>query len=102
MKDTALIAELNWFGTKSRRIELGHKFRRKELLHMPINKATTNKAKLVKQYERNCPGKFRAYVENILGYKCCEDWDYDILADEFGYSYIMYWDNELKKLVATN
>lgn len=55
-----------------------------------MNKATTEKAKNVKRYQKNCPQTLRAYVQSF-GYSV-DDWTFDELAEEWGLGYIMYWE----------
>ena len=57
-----------------------------------------NKTAAVKAYQKNCPVKLKGYVVNILGYKCCESWSFEELADEFGLGYMMHMDKELQKI----
>ncbi len=46
---------------------------------------------LVRLYEANNPGlSLKKYVIEVLGYKCCENWDRDELVDEFGYGYCIF------------
>jgi hypothetical protein len=54
----------------------------------------------VKSYQKNCPQKLRDYVVKTLGYKRCNDWPFEMLADEFGYGYIRYWNMELEKVLS--
>lgn len=64
---------------------------------MENNNATTEKTICIRDYEKNCPQKFRAFVEKTLGYKDTSEWSYDDLADEFGYSYMRYWTDILRR-----
>jgi hypothetical protein len=66
------------------------------------NEKLTQKAKVVKAYEKFCPQKLVGYVTQVVGYKTCEDWNYNDLADEFGFGYMMYWDEKLQKLRNSN
>jgi len=58
----------------------------------------SNKVAVVKSYEKSAPMKLKAYVVNICGYKSCESWSLEELADEFGIGYMMYMEEERQKL----
>lgn len=58
----------------------------------------SQKARAVKNYERNCPQSLKAYVTKTLKYESCADWDYESLADEFGFGFMIHWNDELEKL----
>jgi hypothetical protein len=65
------------------------------LNNIVINANINEKLMIVTAFEKNCPQTLRDYVVNTLGYKNCNDWPYDLLVDEFGYGYIMHWDEKL-------
>ena len=59
----------------------------------------SNKVEAVRRYEKSAPMKLKAYVVNVCGYKSCESWSFEELADEFGFGYMLYMEEERKKLM---
>ena len=58
----------------------------------------SNKIAAVREYEKSAPLKLRAYVVSVCGYKCCESWSFEELADEFGIGYMIHMEKERQKI----
>lgn len=53
-------------------------------------KKLNEKAKTVKQYEKNCPINIRGYVVGIIEAKYATSWSFQELSDEFGIAYMRF------------